>query len=393
MNPDNYIQRALADEHDVARRVVFHGAVEPGRRFEWIHQVDICLLPLTETSIGGRYTSPLKLFEYMAAGKAIIVSDLPSMRQVLTSERDALLVPVGDPQAFARAIERMLQDTALCACLRVWWLELGQRHFPGTSAPKPFCFLSPLTVLFRREILLMNELEKYFFSNTGNLIHKWRHYFEIYDRHFSRYRGSDVHVLEIGAYQGGSLQMWKHYFGPSAQIYGVDINPECKKLEEPQIQILIGDQEDRKFLRSVVESVPRIDILIDDGGHTMKQQINTFEILFPHIDKNGIYLCEDLHTSYLREFGGRYKNDETFIEYSKNFIDYIHGWRSEQPRKLAVSEFTRSVYALHYYESVLVIEKRPIEKPHDLTTGSHCISKYRPKRSFLYRLFGPIRRK
>ena len=117
MNPDNYIQRALADEHDVARRVVFHGAVEPGRRFEWIHQVDICLLPLTETSIGGRYTSPLKLFEYMAAGKAIIVSDLPSMRQVLTSERDALLVPVGDPQAFARAIERMLQDTALCACL------------------------------------------------------------------------------------------------------------------------------------------------------------------------------------------------------------------------------------------------------------------------------------
>ena len=75
----------------------------------------------------------------------------------------------------------------------------------------------------------MNELEKYFFSNTGNLIHKWRHYFEIYDRHFSRYRGSDVHVLEIGAYQGGSLQMWKHYFGPSAQIYGVDINPECKK--------------------------------------------------------------------------------------------------------------------------------------------------------------------
>ena len=109
--------RALADEFDVIRRVVFHGPVEPGRRFEYIHRADICLLPLTETSIGGRYTSPLKLFEYMAAGKAIIVSDLPSMRQVLTPERDALLVPTGEPEAFAQAIDRILKDKELRTCL------------------------------------------------------------------------------------------------------------------------------------------------------------------------------------------------------------------------------------------------------------------------------------
>ena len=103
----------LAQEIAVEKRVVFHGAVEPGERFDWIHRADICLLPLTETSIGGRYTSPLKLFEYLAAGKAIVVSDLPSMRQVLTSERDALLVPSGEPEAFARAIERLLMDNSL----------------------------------------------------------------------------------------------------------------------------------------------------------------------------------------------------------------------------------------------------------------------------------------
>ena len=74
-------------------------------------------MPLTETSIGGRYTSPLKLFEYMAAGKAIIVSDLPSMRQVLTPERDALLVPTGEPEAFAQAIDRILKDKELRTCL------------------------------------------------------------------------------------------------------------------------------------------------------------------------------------------------------------------------------------------------------------------------------------
>ncbi len=105
--------RKLAKELNVEARVVFHGPVEPGKRFEYIHQADICLLPLTDTGLGGRYTSPLKLFEYMAAGKALVVSDLPSMRQVLTPEQDALLVPTGEPEAFARAIERLLADSVL----------------------------------------------------------------------------------------------------------------------------------------------------------------------------------------------------------------------------------------------------------------------------------------
>lgn len=105
--------RKLAEELNVAAHVVFHGPVEPGKRFEYIHQADICLLPLTDTGLGGRYTSPLKLFEYMAADKAIIVSDLPSMRQVLTPEQDALLVPTGEAEAFAQAIERLLVDKGL----------------------------------------------------------------------------------------------------------------------------------------------------------------------------------------------------------------------------------------------------------------------------------------
>jgi hypothetical protein len=71
----------------------------------------------------------------------------------------------------------------------------------------------------------MNDLEKYFLGNTGKLIDKWKHYFDVYDRHFSRYRGTDVHFVEFGVSQGGSLQMWKNYFGPKARIYGVDINP------------------------------------------------------------------------------------------------------------------------------------------------------------------------
>lgn len=130
----------------------------------------------------------------------------------------------------------------------------------------------------------MNDLERHFTENTGGLIHKWKHYFEIYDRHFSRFRGTDVHVVEIGVSHGGSLRMWKQYFGHNAKIFGVDINPHCKKLEEEQIEIFTGDQENREFLKSLAEKIPRMDILIDDGGHTMKQQINTFEELISHVD-------------------------------------------------------------------------------------------------------------
>jgi|WetSurMetagenome_2_1015567.scaffolds.fasta_scaffold123711_2 hypothetical protein len=231
----------------------------------------------------------------------------------------------------------------------------------------------------------MNDLEKYFIETTGRQLHKWKHYFEIYDRHFSRFRGTDVHIVEFGVFQGGSLQMWKEYFGPNAKIFGIDINPHCKKLEEEQIEILIGDQEDRTFLKSLTEKIPKIDILIDDGGHTMKQQINTYEELFPYIDKNGVYLCEDLHTSYWWDANGGYKRRGTFIEYSKNFIDYINAWHSVQPGRLSVTGFTKSVHSLHYYNSVLVIEKRPIEKPIDMETGTPTIPNYCPPKSQLNR--------
>jgi len=233
----------------------------------------------------------------------------------------------------------------------------------------------------------MNDLEKYFTANQGRLLDKWNHYFEIYERHFSRFRGTDVHVVEIGIYQGGSLQMWKQYFGSAAKIYGIDINPHCQALAEERIEILIGDQADREFLKSIKAKIPRIDILIDDGGHTMKQQINTYEELFPHLHKQGVYLCEDLHTSYWKGYGGGYKRRGSYIEYSKNFIDRLNAWHANETNELTVDDFTRSAHSLHYYDSVLVIEKRPMEKPFHSSTGTPTVPDYHsPKKSFWKRL-------
>lgn len=220
-----------------------------------------------------------------------------------------------------------------------------------------------------------NPLWVYFSRNRGRLIHKWHHYFDIYHNHFSRFRNQPITILEIGVSQGGSLQMWKKYFGPKAKIYSVDIDPRCKKLEEDRIKIFIGDQADRDFLRQIKEEVGQIDILIDDGGHTMSQQINTFEELFPIVREKGIYLVEDLHTSYWEEFGGGYKKDGSFIEYAKGFIDSINAWHSRDPM-LVPNELTKSATGIHFYDSVLVIEKYPNNsKPNASRTGKRSFSR------------------
>ena len=215
----------------------------------------------------------------------------------------------------------------------------------------------------------MNDLEKYFRQNDKRLIHKWLHYFEIYDNHFSRFRDKDVVILEIGVSQGGSLQMWKDYFGPKAKIYGIDIDPRCKEFEEENIKIFIGSQSDRNFLRQIKSQIPKFDILIDDGGHTMKQQIISYEELFDHIKDDGVYLCEDLHTSYWLTHGGGRKRRGSFIEYSKNFIDFQNAFHSEQ-KNFKVNSFTKSVHSIHYYDSIVVLEKRIIEAPINERTGN-----------------------
>jgi cephalosporin hydroxylase len=202
----------------------------------------------------------------------------------------------------------------------------------------------------------MNELEKYFRMNEKRVLTKCSHYFDIYDRHFHRFRNKPVTILEIGVGFGGSLQMWKSYFGKQATIIGVDIKPICKTVEEEQIHVFIGSQSDKAFLAELKKQIPKVDILIDDGSHIMDQQIICFEELFEIIDENGIYLCEDLCTSYWEEFNGGYKRPGTFIEYSKNFIDQINAQYSRD-MNYAPDCFTEAVESIHYYNNVLVIEK------------------------------------
>ena len=230
----------------------------------------------------------------------------------------------------------------------------------------------------------MNELEQYFEKNDKRLINKYQHYFDVYDKHFSKYKGQEITIVEVGVFQGGSLQMWRSYFGPKAKIWGIDIDPRCKLLEEQNTNIIIGSQEDESFLESIYDITGPIDILIDDGGHTQKQQITTFNILFDKIKNDGVYLCEDVHTSYWLSYGGGSNRMGTFIQFTKKLIDKLNAFHSEE-NSLQVDSFTRSAKSIHYYDSIVVIEKGIITKPTSKMTGHYSFNE-KIKKSFLEKI-------
>lgn len=220
-----------------------------------------------------------------------------------------------------------------------------------------------------------NPLERYFRANQDRLIHKWMHYFDIYHRHFERFRGKPVTVLEFGVSHGGSLQMWRDYFGRKARIYGVDIDPRCAELGGRGTKVFIGDQEDRAFLRSIADEIGPVDVLIEDGGHTMGQQIATFEELYHRMSPDGCFLIEDLHTSYWDSFGGGYRRPGTFIEYAKGLTDQLNAWHSRE-ESFTVDEFTRTTRSMHFYDSIIVFEREPVERPTHQRTGRWSFGKH-----------------
>ena len=156
-----------------------------------------------------------------------------------------------------------------------------------------------------------------FFAHKGKQIDKWSHYLDIYEKHFAKYCGTRVRILEIGIDHGGSLQLWKSYFGEHAEIIGVDINPACKEFEEDQIKVVIADQCD-----PVLSRLGPFDIVIDDGSHVRQHQAQTFLNLWPRT--LGVYLIEDCHEGF------------PSLSPYKDFLEYRYPWviALERPKRI-----------------------------------------------------------
>jgi len=204
-------------------------------------------------------------------------------------------------------------------------------------------------------------LLKIYANNKNNLIHKWHHYIPLYDHYFSKFRGTPVKFLEIGVSEGGSLQMWREYFGAEAKIFGVDINPGCKKFDGIAGQVRIGSQTDANFLKSVIDEMGGVDVILDDGSHHMDHIAISLRTLFPILQNGGLYMIEDLHCSYWYRFGGGYHSKNNFFNRVRDIVDDMHGWyHTKKPKESAVSE---NCSAIHIHDSIVVFEKNKVYKP------------------------------
>lgn len=212
-----------------------------------------------------------------------------------------------------------------------------------------------------RERFGSSTLAQMFRHKRGNQVHKWHHYLEIYEQHLARFRGSKFRMLEIGVFRGGSLELWREYFGSEAIIYGIDIDPECRRYDGIAGKVRIGSQADPEFLSSVVTEMGGLDLVIDDGSHDSRHIRASFDTLFPLLVDNGIYIAEDLHCCYWPAYSGGYRWPWSFISVGKTMIDDMHHWYHGRGERIAAS--AGHIKALHFYDSMMVIEKQLIERP------------------------------
>jgi hypothetical protein len=195
-----------------------------------------------------------------------------------------------------------------------------------------------------------NPLRDYFDRQAeGPGVQKWLHYFDIYHRHLGKFVGRSPVVVEVGVYCGGSLPMWRHYFGPGCRVHGVDIDPECMAHQAPDIAIHIADQADRAMWKRFREAVPQVDILIDDGGHTPEQQMTTLEEMLPHLRPGGVYICEDVH-----RVGNGFAEFVCALAHGLNAGEITGGPHADT---IARTPFQGAIRALHLYPFLVLIEK------------------------------------
>ncbi len=167
-------------------------------------------------------------------------------------------------------------------------------------------------------------------------------YTEFYEPYFTKYHNPKI--LEIGVYTGGSVKMMEEFFG-SPTIIGVDIESKTQ-YDSQHIKTLVADQANPKELLKVLDYEKEFDIIIDDGGHTMEQQLVSIATMFPYVKSGGIYILEDLHTSFI---GGQYNpKNESFTAY-----DFIY----RLSKKLeASSQYISEDQLAYIYENTIDVK-------------------------------------
>ena len=189
-----------------------------------------------------------------------------------------------------------------------------------------------------------------------------------YERHFARLRHRALNILEIGVggyadprAGGASLRLWKAYF-PRGRVFGIDIYDKTA-LEEPRIKTFQGNQADPDFLRRVAREIGDIDIVVDDGSHQSAHVTAAFRTLFPLLGRDGLYVVEDLQTSYWTEVAGlKWGGSQdlgaphTSMSFFKSLVDGLN-YEEFMSGEYQPTYFDRHIVAMHFYHNLLFVQK------------------------------------
>tara|TARA_Y100000294_G_C8550717_1_gene335175 strand:+ start:1267 stop:1950 length:684 start_codon:yes stop_codon:yes gene_type:complete len=181
-------------------------------------------------------------------------------------------------------------------------------------------------------------------------------FIELYQKYFSSFKYEKFNLLEIGVENGDSLRIWREFF-VNANICGIDIDEKNFTIENTEI--LIGDQSDYKFLQSIIDKYKNFDIIIDDGSHQSKHIVASFKFLFPHLKKKGIYVIEDLQTSYMPRYGGSRINlnkKNSSMNLVKSLSDSINYEKNDKPF-FKKSNFDGKINSIYFHQNIAFITK------------------------------------
>ena len=184
----------------------------------------------------------------------------------------------------------------------------------------------------------------------------WAGFLEIYSNYFKDYKDKEINILEIGIDKGESLKIWRKYF-TRAKICGIDIIDIKFQIEG--VDLIKADQTDEKTLKEICDKYKGFDIIIDDGGHHSKQIVISLNFLFDYLKDNGLYIVEDLQTSYFPRFGGSRLNlnkRTTSMNYLKSIADSINYEHNDKPF-FRSKKFDGLVKYIHFYQNVAILKK------------------------------------
>lgn len=217
----------------------------------------------------------------------------------------------------------------------------------------------------------MDNLATIFDRYNSDKNSSFHNYCRQYDNLTKDYRDKPISFLELGVYTGESVKIWRDAFSNSTKIVGVDINPDCKRYENPDksIFIEIGDATNQVFIKYLNDKYGGFDIILDDASHTNKDVILSFEQLFPLMNDNGLYIVEDTITYKAPAYIDT--NYPNHLVYFAKYAPYLNQWRYDSTegikdncidpfkiQKKAANIFEASIDLITYGCSFVAINKK-----------------------------------